>query len=117
MSALGFPAKNPMASTTLSVLVFEAIVFGLAIPGVIFVEHRDAGSTTLWCGIAIALALLGAIGLRRGWGWIPAWAAQVAGIALGWLTPMMYFIGLLFALLFVTCVVLGRRLEARRPTP
>lgn len=108
------PAKNPMITTIMSVLVFEAIVFGLAIPGVIYVEQKPAGETALWCGLAMVLALAGAFTIRKPFGWILAWAAQAAGVLLGLLTPWMFFIGGLFALLFAACVILGRRIEAHR---
>lgn len=109
-----FSRGNPMTSTVLAVLVFEAIVVGLAIPGIILVEHLPATTASLWCGLGIALCLLGAALLRRPpLGWICAWAAQVVAVGLGFLTPMMFFVGALFALLFAACVVLGRRLDAR----
>lgn len=49
--------------------------------------------------------------LRRPFGWVLAWAAQVACIALGFAVAMMFAVGAMFALLFVISFVLGRRLE------
>ncbi|HMQ67024.1 MAG TPA: DUF4233 domain-containing protein, partial [Arachnia sp.] len=35
-------------------------------------------------------------------------------VALGVLTPWMYAMGLIFALIWVTCIVLGRRIETKQ---
>ena len=39
--------------------------------------------------------------------------AQIAGILMGFLTPMMFFAGGLFAVIWLVTFVLGRRLESR----
>ena len=44
--------------------------------------------------------------------YIVGWVAQVVIIGLGLLTPWMYAMGIIFALIWVTCMVLGKRLEA-----
>ena len=45
--------------------------------------------------------------------WI-GWVLQVALIALGILLPLMYFIGAIFAAIWVYCFVTGRRLDRRK---
>jgi hypothetical protein len=45
--------------------------------------------------------------------WI-GWVLQVALIALGILLPLMYFIGAIFAAIWIYCFVTGRRLDRRK---
>ena len=45
--------------------------------------------------------------------WI-GWVLQVALIALGILLPLMYFIGAIFAAIWIYCFVIGRRLDRRK---
>lgn len=103
---------NPMRPAAMSVLVFEIIVVGLALIGMIQVSGVAVWVAVAWCAVATLLCLTAAAGLRHRWGYLVGWAAQVVLIGLGLLTPWMYAMGLLFALIWVTCVVLGRRLEA-----
>ena len=42
------------------------------------------------------------------------WVLQVALIALGTLLPLMYFIGAIFAAIWIYCFVTGRRLDRRK---
>lgn len=106
-------ATNPMRTTLLSVLVFEIVVFWLAFLGVIRVEDVTIGAAAGWTAAATLLALAGAAGLRRGWGYWFGWAAQAAAVALGLLTPWMYAMGIIFALIWIMSFILGRRLDAR----
>lgn len=107
-------ATNPLRSAMMSVLVFEVIVFWLAFAGMVQVSQVPVGTAVLWTAAASLLALAGAFGLRRGWGYWFGWAAQVAAVALGVLTPWMYAMGIVFALIWTMSFVLGRRLD-RRP--
>lgn len=106
---------NPMTNTVALTLFFEVIVFVLAIPGMITVSDV-AVPVALASGIAAALlALASASSLRRPIGWPLAWVTQLAGLALGLLTPWMYAVGGMFALLVVVEFVLGRKIEAAGP--
>lgn len=108
-------AANPMGRTMLSILAFEAIVFGLAIPGMIQVSDVSVGPAFgLGLGSA-ALAILSAALLRRPPGYPLGWLTQLVAIALGLATPMMFAVGGMFALLWVVCFVLGRRIESTPP--
>ena len=42
------------------------------------------------------------------------WALQVAAIALGFVVPVMFFLGAVFALLWGTAYLLGRKIERER---
>lgn len=104
---------NPLRAALMSVLVFEVVVFWLAFAGMIQVAGVAVGMAALWVGIASALAILATTGLRRGWGYPIAWLTQAAAIALGVLTPWMYAMGVVFALIWTISFVLGKRLESR----
>lgn len=106
---------NPMGRVMLSILGFEAIVFGLAIAGMIQVSGVPVGLAFGLGLAAAALAVLAAALLRRPPGYPLGWLTQVAAVALGLATPMMYAVGGMFALLWVVCFVLGRRIESTPP--
>lgn len=78
---------NPMTRTLSLTLIFEAIVFVLAIAGMIQVSGVPVG-LALGAGLgAAALAIVAGGTLRRPYGWTLAWLTQVVAIALGLLTP------------------------------
>ena len=108
---------NPMIRTISMTLLFEIVVFVLAIPGMIQVDDVPAGIAIGVGGAAALVPLAAAATLRRPIGWVLAWAAQVVAIALGLLTPWMYAVGGAFALLFVVEFVLGRRIEQSTKRP
>ena len=102
---------NPMRVVLLSVLAFEVIVFGLAVPVMILLSDVPG----LWAGLvgggACLLALVAAGLMRRPLGYPLGWLTQVVGVALGLLTPAMYIVGGMFALLWVVTFLLGKRLD------
>jgi hypothetical protein len=106
---------NPMRTVLMTLLLFEIIVFGLAIPVMIFLGNVSGGTAALLGGGAALVALLGAGLLRKPVGYLIGWLAQLAGVALGFATTSMFAIGGLFLLLWVVSFVLGKRLDAARP--
>ncbi|MCW3158323.1 DUF4233 domain-containing protein [Micropruina sonneratiae] len=105
---------NPMNKVLMAILLFEAICCGLAIPGMIQVADAPLGQALGLGGAAMALCLVAAGLMRRRIGWVLAWLAQLACVALGFAVDMMFAVGGMFLLLFVITFVLGRRLEATR---
>lgn len=102
---------NPMTKTLVLTLIFEVVVYILAIPGMIQVDAVPlVPAFTTGLGAA-ALAGVAAGMMRRPIGWPLAWAAQLAGIALGLLTPWMYVVGGGFAALFLVEFILGKKIE------
>lgn len=94
-----------------AVLGFESLVLLLTIPVLIVVSDVDvAGALVAGLGLAV-LAVLAAAGLGRGYGRPLGHVVQVGAIALGFLTPVMFFLGAVFAGLWVLAVVLGRRVD------
>ena len=107
-------AGNPMRAVLMTVLIFEVIVFGLAIPVMIFVSDVPGAAAAGFGGATAALALVAAGLLRRPpVGYILGWLTQLAGLALGLLTPPMFIVGGLFAGVWVLAFVLGKRLDSR----
>jgi hypothetical protein len=113
--ALTLQRGNPMATVLRTILIFEVILFGLAIPVMIFVSEVGGGAAAAFGGVGMVLAVVSAGLLRGPLGYGLAWFTQVVAIALGVLTPAMYAVGGMFTLLWVLTFVLGRRLEARSP--
>ena len=103
--------KNPMRSAVMSTLIFEIIVVWLAFIGMIQVSGVNLGVAAAWSGVLTVLCLLAIAGLRKRWGYYVGWLAQAVMIGLGLLTPWMFAMGLIFALIWLTCVILGRRIE------
>lgn len=105
--------KNPMMRVLLSVVIFEVIVFGLALPVMVMIDGVSWGLALATVVPAMVLATASAALLRRPIGMWLGWAAQVAGLLLGILTRGMLALGLVFALIWLTGFVLGRKLEDR----
>jgi Protein of unknown function (DUF4233) len=116
MSLITLSPRNPMRSVLLAVLIFEVIVFGLAVPVMIFNSDVPPSLAGGLGGATALLALISAAMLRTPAGYVLGWLTQLAGLALGVLTPTMIFIGALFAGLWVLSFVLGKRLDAAQPS-
>ena len=109
-------AGNPMRVVLMTVLIFEMIVFGLAIPVMIFISDVPAAAAAGFGGGAAVLALVAAGLLRSGVGYVLGWLTQLAGLALGFLTTLMFIVGMLLAAVWVLAFVLGKRLDSRMET-
>ncbi|HJY45534.1 MAG TPA: DUF4233 domain-containing protein [Propionibacteriaceae bacterium] len=103
---------NPMRVVLMTVLIFEVIVFGLAIPGMILVSDVPPAAAAGSAGGAALLALLAAALLRTRVGYILGWVVQCIGLALGFLNTTMFFVGALFAAVWVMAFVMGKRLDS-----
>ncbi len=101
-----------------TVLIMEAIVLGLAIPVAVRIDHLALGSAGLTggsaAGAAVILAVLARPLLRVTL--VLGSALQVFVIACGAVVPVMYFLGAIFAALWVLGIWLGHRAE-RLPVP
>lgn len=95
-----------------TVLVFEAIVIGLAIPVAITIEHEPHLAAGVAGGVLAACAvLLAAVVGRPGLGWTLAAGSllQVAMIATGLVVPAMFVLGAVFTALWAVAIWLGLR--------
>ncbi len=103
---------NPMNRAMASTLVCEVIVFVLALPGMVMVSDTPLWQAGLGCGLAALLCIVAAARLRRPEGYPLAWLAQLVGVLLGFLTPMMFLMGGIFLVIWIVSFVLGRRIES-----
>jgi hypothetical protein len=116
LAVISLSPGNPMRVVLMTVLIFEVVVFGLAIPVMILISSVPATAAAGFGGGAALLAILAAGLLRSQVGYILGWAAQVVGIALGFVTPMMFVVGALLAGVWVLSFGLGKRLDSRPET-
>jgi hypothetical protein len=97
-----------------TVLVFEAIVTGLAIPVAIAIGRESPWAAGTAGGVlaVAAIVLAGVAGRPRApWALVAGTVLQAAVIAAGVLVPAMYALGAIFAALWVAALWLGRRYE------
>ena len=106
--------RYPRRGMCAAILCLEAITLGLTTPVMISVSDVERG-TALAVGLGLTVVCLLLAGmLRREWAYAAGWAVQVAAIALGLVIPLMFFLGAIFALLWGTADLLGRKIERER---
>ena len=106
--------RSPKRGMCAAVLSLEAVVLGLTTPVMISVVGVSVGKA-LVIGLGLALACLLVAGMLRGeWAYLLGWLLQLAAIGLGFVIPLMFLLGGLFALLWGTAYFLGRRIERDR---
>ncbi len=107
-------ARSPRRGMCAAVLSLEAITLGLTTPVMISLGDVPVGAAVS-VGLGLMLACLVVAGLlRREWGYLLGWTLQVWAVALGFVVPIMFVLGPVFALLWGTADLLGRRIERER---
>jgi cbb3-type cytochrome oxidase subunit 3 len=97
-----------------AVLSLEAVVLGLTTPVLISVADVDTG-IALAVGLGLAMLCLVTAGLlRHEWAYGLGWLVQVGAIGLGFVIGLMFFLGGVFAALWATAYLLGRKIERER---
>jgi len=99
-----------------TVLVFEVIVIGLAVPVAITISHASPAAAGVTGGVLAAAALVIAALVGRpgqGWALVAGTVLQAAVIATGVVVPVMYGLGILFGALWLTAIWLGRRYQVQ----
>ncbi len=92
-----------------AVLTMESLLMGFAL----LIAKDSASNAQLWLGAGIAIALLLSAGLlKRKGGYLLGSILQIFMISYGLVIWHMYYMGGLFALLWITAIALGRRGEA-----
>jgi hypothetical protein len=89
----------------------EAFVMGFAV--LLAMGEHTGGVLALGGAIAIAL-LLNAGLMKKKVGWVIGSALQLAMIGYGYVVTPMYFMGALFAALWIAAFLVGRKGEAIR---
>jgi hypothetical protein len=110
------PAQQPSSVRRLCaiVLIMETVVIWLSIPVALAVDHASPSRIGV-AGVVLAIAavVLAALARRRPrWTIIGGSVLQALVIAAGTIVPVMYFLGAIFAALWVIGIGLGRRLDA-----
>jgi hypothetical protein len=89
----------------------EFFIMGFAL----LLAKDQHSATALWIGAVIAILCLLTAGLMKSMrGWYMGSLIQLAVIGYGVVIPLMYFMGALFAGLWVAAFVIGRKGEAIR---
>jgi len=108
------PERSPRRGMCAAVLSLEAVTLGLTTPVMIKVSGVDP-PVALGIGLGLAvLCLLIAGMLRREWAYTLGWLVQLGAIGLGFVIGLMFFLGTVFALLWATADLLGRKIERER---
>lgn len=108
------PTRSPRRGMCAAVLALEAIVLGLTTPVMIAISGVDTRSA-LMVGLGLMGACLLVAGmLRSEAAYLVGWAVQIAAIALGFVVPMMFVLGGVFAILWGAAYFLGRKIERER---
>jgi len=97
-----------------AVLSLEAIALGLTTPVLITIASVDTGlALAVGLGLAVVCLLL-AGALRAEWAYLAGYVVQAAAIALGFVIPVMFGLGAIFAALWAGADLLGRKIERER---
>lgn len=97
-----------------AVLSFEAVMMLLSI---LVLNGFSSLSVFAAAGIGGGLAAASLValgGLGRGWGYVLGHVLQVAMLALGFLAVPVFFVGLLFAALWIAAYVIGLKIDRER---
>jgi hypothetical protein len=106
--------RSPRRGMAAAVLSLEAITLGLTTPVMITIADVPAGTAVaVGLGLAVVCLLLAGM-LRAEWAYLAGYVVQVAAIALGFVVPVMFGLGAVFAALWTAADLLGRKIERER---
>ncbi len=94
-----------------SVLAMEFFLMGFAI---LLAKDSQPAIALIFGGVLAILAILIVRVLKKKSGWIAGSILQVGIICYGFIVPMMFFMGALFAGLWIAAILVGRKGEAAR---
>lgn len=106
--------RSPRRGMCAAVLALEGVVVALSTPVMVTLAGVPLG-TAMVVGLGVAAACFVLAGmLRSEAAYVAGWLVQGAAVAIGLVTPVMFFLGGVFALLWGTAYFLGRRIERER---
>lgn len=100
-----------MRTLCASTLIGEFFVIGFA--GLVAMKDPDLSMGTVWtvCGIAMLFSVLLCGVITRPGGVQLGWALQIALIASGFVVPIMFFMGAVFAALWWASIHFGQKID------
>lgn len=108
---MNFEVTPGMRRLGASVLGMEAIVVALITPVAISVGGvAPALAVSVGIGLAVLCVVVAGL-LKRPFAYVAGSLLQVAAICTGFLVPMMFFLGTIFAALWITAIFVARRVE------
>ncbi|WP_242494720.1 DUF4233 domain-containing protein [Nocardioides zhouii] len=106
--------RSPRRGMCAAVLSLEAIALGLTTPVMITIADVSTGTAvSVGLGLAVVCLLLAGM-LRAEWAYLAGYVVQAAAIALGFVVPVMFGLGVVFAVLWAAADLLGRKIERER---
>jgi hypothetical protein len=106
--------RSPRRGMAAAVLSLEAITLGLTTPVMITIADVDTSlALSVGLGLAVVCLLLAGM-LRAEWAYLAGYVVQVAAVALGFVLPVMFVLGAVFAALWTAADQLGRKIERER---
>lgn len=106
--------RSPRRGMCAAILCLEAIALGLTTPVMITIADVDTGlALAIGLGLTVVCLLLAGM-LRKPWAYTAGWLVQAAAVGLGFVVPIMFVLGGIFALLWGTADFLGRKIERER---
>jgi hypothetical protein len=106
--------RSPRRGMAAAVLSLEAVTLGLTTPVMITIADVPAGTAVaVGLGLAVVCLLLAGM-LRAEWAYTAGYLVQVAAVALGFVVPVMFVLGAVFAALWTAADLLGRKIERER---
>jgi Protein of unknown function (DUF4233) len=114
MTAPETEQRSPKRGMCAAILSLEAVVLGLTTP--VMINLADVPwETACAVGLGLCVACLVLAGLLRSEAaYVAGWVIQVGAVALGFVIPLMFVLGGIFALLWGTAYFLGRKIERER---
>lgn len=108
------PARSPRRGMCAAILCLEAVTLGLTTPVMVTIAEVGLGTAlAIGLGLTVVCLLLAGM-LRSEWAYRAGWVVQGAAVGLGFVVPLMFFLGTVFAVLWATADHLGRKIERER---
>jgi uncharacterized membrane protein YciS (DUF1049 family) len=106
--------RSAQRSLCAAMLGFQAVVLGLTTPVMISVESVSVGAALgVGLGLTVACVLVAGM-LRWSWAYYLGWLIQGASLALGFVVPIMFLLGAIFASLWAGAFFLGAKVDRER---
>ncbi len=106
--------KSPRRGMCAAIISMEGLAVALAAPVMISIGGVSAGlALPLGLGFFVACIVVAGM-LRRPWAYWVGWVLQAVAIGMGFLIPIMFVVGVIFAVLWGMADILGRKIESER---